>query len=222
MKRISIAAGSLLFALLVYLLGWSSLFSVQSVDVNGAPTPASEQRIRQVTDIAIGDQLARIDQRAIKARLEPMRWIASVGIHRDWLAKKVTINVEAKVPVARFNSLYLGGDGTTFSLPGGTTKKIPSVFASTQKAGIQAATLFTDLPDDIKSAIIDMRAGNQSVSFTLDKSMQGAQSQEIMVRWGSNSDTALKVKVLRALLALPENKNIRRVDVSAPHAPIVV
>jgi hypothetical protein len=31
----------------------------------------------------------------------------------------------------------------------------------------------------------------------------------------------LKAQVIDALLALPENKKVRRIDVSAPHAPIV-
>jgi hypothetical protein len=39
--------------------------------------------------------------------------------------------------------------------------------------------------------------------------------------WGANEETALKIEVISALLALEENKKVRRIDVSAPHAPIV-
>jgi hypothetical protein len=47
------------------------------------------------------------------------------------------------------------------------------------------------------------------------------QGRDLRIFWGANEKSALKMQVLRALLALPENEKIRRVDLSAPHAPIV-
>ena len=41
------------------------------------------------------------------------------------------------------------------------------------------------------------------------------------LRWGRNEENALKAKVYQALLLQPENSRLKRVDVSAPHAPIV-
>jgi hypothetical protein len=48
-----------------------------------------------------------------------------------------------------------------------------------------------------------------------------SEGKKIELRWGTNSENELKLKVYKALIALPENANIKRVDVSAPHAPIV-
>jgi hypothetical protein len=45
--------------------------------------------------------------------------------------------------------------------------------------------------------------------------------KNIEIRWGSDSENELKLKVYKALIALPENAKIKRVDVSAPTAPIV-
>ena len=45
--------------------------------------------------------------------------------------------------------------------------------------------------------------------------------KNLEIRWGSDNDNELKLKVFKALLALPENAAIKRIDVSAPHAPIV-
>jgi hypothetical protein len=45
--------------------------------------------------------------------------------------------------------------------------------------------------------------------------------KNLEIRWGSDNDNELKLKVYKALIALPENASIKRVDVSAPHAPIV-
>jgi hypothetical protein len=47
------------------------------------------------------------------------------------------------------------------------------------------------------------------------------EGREIRVMWGANEKSALKIQVITALIALEENRNIRRIDVSAPHAPIV-
>jgi hypothetical protein len=41
------------------------------------------------------------------------------------------------------------------------------------------------------------------------------------VKWGLNSENELKTKVYEALTALPENNRVTRIDLSAPHAPIV-
>jgi hypothetical protein len=43
----------------------------------------------------------------------------------------------------------------------------------------------------------------------------------MQIIWGDGEDTSLKLKVITALLDLPENKSIRLIDVTAPHAPIV-
>ena len=114
------------------------------------------------------------------------------------------------------NELYLSRDGRTFALPGGTTLPIPSVIATSADAGIAAAQLFTSLPLEFTETVREMRAGNQSFTFIIS-----APQGEVQVRWGSDSENELKLRVLKALLAAPENKAIVRVDLSAPHAPIV-
>jgi hypothetical protein len=47
------------------------------------------------------------------------------------------------------------------------------------------------------------------------------EQKQLQILWGPNEENELKSQVIDALLALPENKNIRRIDVSAPHAPLV-
>jgi hypothetical protein len=49
-----------------------------------------------------------------------------------------------------------------------------------------------------------------------------AQGDRILeVKWGINSENELKTRVYQRILALPENKKITKIDLSAPHAPIV-
>jgi hypothetical protein len=47
------------------------------------------------------------------------------------------------------------------------------------------------------------------------------EGRNVEVRWGLATDNELKAKVYKALLAQPENAKLKRMDLSAPHAPIV-
>jgi hypothetical protein len=44
-------------------------------------------------------------------------------------------------------------------------------------------------------------------------------SPSVEINWGDSSAIAIKAKVLRALLALPENKKVRAIDLSQPSNP---
>jgi hypothetical protein len=70
----------------------------------------------------------------------------------------------------------------------------------------------------------DFRAGIERLSAarTSNLLIYGVFSgREIRIIWGDGQDTELKIKVITALLEQPENKSIRMIDVTAPHAPIV-
>ena len=83
--------------------------------------------------------------------------------------------------------------------------------------GVDAIALFRSLPQTFRSKIISLSARNES-NFSMRLAYQG---RELAVKWGANEKSALKVQVFNALVKLPENKNLRRVDLSAAHAPIV-
>jgi hypothetical protein len=42
----------------------------------------------------------------------------------------------------------------------------------------------------------------------------------LIIRWGNSVQLGTKVKVLRALLALPENAKVKMIDLSSPLSPI--
>lgn len=225
MKRFYIALGATLFAAAIYIFGWSSLFTVSSVEVMGAPTPEAAQQVSAKAAIEIGSKLARVDSRAISLTLDSLHWIKSSDISRNWISHKVSITLQPRIPLAKLNSLYLDGDGITFTIPGqlpvAMTKDLPLVTASTERAAISAAHLFTTLPNDIRANIGSMSATASSISFRYMRVVGTPDHSTILIRWGSDSDNPLKVSVFRALLALPENQKISRMDLSAPHAPIV-
>ena len=206
-----------LFAGLVYLFAWSSIFAVSTVAITGAPTSETEKTISQIAAISSGQKLARVEPRAIAHRIEDLTWIKSVEISRNWINGEVEIVVTPRTPSAYFNGATMDASGTIFTLPGFEGADLPRVSAPTPELGLSAIELFQSLPEDFKSKVISLSAHNDSniaMQIALDE-------REIRVLWGANEKSALKIEVINALVALEENKNIRRIDVSAPHAPIV-
>jgi cell division septal protein FtsQ len=206
-----------LFAGLVYLFAWSSIFSVSSIAVTGAPTSETQKVIAQISDVVAGQKLARVEPRAISHRIEQLAWIKKVDISRNWVNGKVSIAVTPRTPTAYFNGSTIDASGTVFSLPGFTGGALPQVSAPTPRLGLSAISLFQDLPGDFRSHVNSLSAHNDS-NFAMEISLEG---RAIKVMWGKNEKNSLKIQVIKALLTLDENRNVLRIDVSAPHAPIV-
>ena len=216
-KKFPLVAFGALFVGLVYLFAWSSIFSVSSVSLIGAPTADSKKTILQTADIAKGQKLARVEPRAIAHRIENFTWVKSVEISRNWINGKVSIAITPRTPTAYFNGATMDASGTIFTLPGFTGGELPKVSAATPEVGLSAIALFQGLSPEFKKRVLSLSAYNES-NFAMQVALLG---REIRVLWGKNEKSELKIQVINSLVALDENKNIRRIDVSAPHAPIV-
>jgi cell division septal protein FtsQ len=207
----------LIFAALVYIFAWSSIFSVSQLSISGAPTKDSQDAISNIAQIAVGEKIARVEPRAITKRLHQLTWIKSAAISRNWINGDVSIAITPRVPAAFFNDKTIDASGTIFELPGFSGSTLPRVSAPTAALGLQAIAIFRTLPYDFRSHITSLTAHNES-NFSISTTYQG---RDLQILWGANEKSALKMQVLKALLVLHENQKIRRVDLSAPHAPIV-
>lgn len=212
---VSIAA--LLFIGITYLLAWSPVFAVKEISVAGLPATISEQSLIAKSHIVKGNQLARIEPRSIERTLEEISWIKSASLSRNWIRGSVSISITPRVPVGIFQERALDSDGILFDFPGRMPKGLPFVRASSAELGLEAIALFTSLPQDFRDSLLSISASNSSSI----SSWQNFDGRKIKVQWGTAEDIALKVSVYRTLMELPENKNVKRVDLSAPHAPIV-
>jgi cell division septal protein FtsQ len=212
-----ITSAILIFAALTYLFSWSPLFSVRSISAVGAPKEVSEAALISKSKVAIGDKLSRIEPRSIERSLGELSWISSASVDRNWIKGRVTISVVSRIPVGIYKGKAIDKSGTLFVLPGKNPPGLPVVTAATPELGLEAISLFTNLPEELRQATITVSASNANAI----SSWQILGDRELKITWGSSRDLELKVTVLKALLALPENKRIKRVDLSAPHAPIV-
>lgn len=212
-----IGAIFLLFASLTYLFAWSSIFSVRSITATGAPAGVSDSALIAKSEILIGEKLSRIEPRSIERSLEELSWIKSASIQRDWLKGNVAITVVPRIAVGMYKGRAIDSSGALFVIPGKVPAGLPQVSAASPRVGLEAISLFTHLPLEIRESIISVTAANEN----LISSWQEEGGRKVKVTWGSAKDLDLKVTVLKALLELPENQMVKRVDLSAPHAPIV-
>jgi len=211
MKRKLIAAGVVAaIAGATYVLGYSSFFTVSSVEVVGSTKAIN-------TGIIKGQKLARVEPRAVATRLEKLNWIESVDISRNWINGKVVVELKQRTPIATYKNQVIDSTGTSFVPQGARPEGLIEIQAGSTEDATKAVNFFTQLPEELKSALTVVKV-RVSGAFVLITENNG---KKLEIRWGTDSENELKLKVYKALIALPENAEIKRVDVSAPHAPIV-
>ena len=232
-RELSIGALLLMIATGAYLLGWTNLLTVKEISVSGSPNTTITNQILNLAGVTKGEKLARIEPRSINSKLQStgFNWIKSIKISRNWIARSVSINLETRNPVARLNGTeeFLDSQGIRFSLPPEFTAlkgqneliaKLVSISAVTPNNQSAAVAFFSTLPSDFKSQVSAISASSSSNFQVTIKSGSG-NGKELRINWGSASDTALKVKIYQALIALPENSKITTMDLSDPNSPTV-
>lgn len=209
-RRLIVIISTVIFAAATYVLGYSTLFTVSSVEIIGSNSAIN-------SGVSVGQKLARVEPRAIAAKFETLDWVESADVSRNWISGKVTIQLTQRTPIAIFNNQVIDSTGKSFQLRSAPSKPLVQIQAGDLQAAVSAVEFFTSLPEDLKSALTVVKVRSTG-AFVLEIDNAG---KNLEIRWGTNSDNELKIKVYKALLALPENSAIKRVDVSAPHAPIV-
>ena len=211
MKR-SLVAG-LVVALLAgaaYVLGYSTLFTVSSVEVIGSTRPLN-------TGITKGQKLARVEPRAVATQLEKLDWVKSAEISRNWINGKVVVELTSRTPIATFENRVIDSTGASFVPQGRRPEGLILIQAANLEDAKEGVKFLSQLPEELKSSLTVVKVRSTGALVLISQN----NGKAIEIRWGSDSENELKLKVYKALIALPENSEIKRVDVSAPNAPIV-
>jgi cell division septal protein FtsQ len=209
-KRLIALAAAIILALASYALGWSTLFTVSSVEVKG-----TDQFLPQ--SVKVGEKLARVEPRAVAATYEKFAFVKDAQVSRNWISGKVTISITSRTPVAIFNNQAIDDSGKAFVVKGQLPADLPQIQAGTVDIAVTAVGFMTTLPDEIRSKLKVLKVRSTG-AYVMDVDVQG---RKVEVRWGFATDNELKAKVYKALLEQPENAKLKRMDLSAPHAPIV-
>jgi len=208
-------AALLVLALLAWLIGFSSVLGVRSVDVVGARTVSAAQ-VRTAAGIRPGTPLARLDLAAVSARLREVAPIRSVTVSRSYPAT-VTIRITERVAIG-YRPAEPGGSGgavllvdrddVAFRTVGSTPKHLPRLLVPPSGAAASAAALVTgSLPAAIVAKLASVSApSEQSVTLSLRDGRS--------VLWGGTDRSADKARLLAVLLGQPG----RYFDLSDPSA----
>ena len=209
-RRLILLISTVLLAAAAYVLGWSTLFTVSAIEINGSTTQLN-------SGIVKGQKLARVEPRAIAAKFESLDWVEDAQVSRNWISGKVRIDLIERTPVAIYNNKVIDSNGKSFVLRTTPSRELVQIQAGDLTAATKAVMFFTTLPEDLKSglSVVKVRSTGALVLVVNNS------GKNLEIRWGIDGDNELKLKVYKALIALPENASIKRVDVSAPNAPIV-
>jgi cell division protein FtsQ len=209
-KRLLALAIAIIVGLASYALGWSTLFTVSSVEIKG-----TDQFLPQ--SVKVGEKLARVEPRAVASTYENFAFVQDAQVSRNWISGKVTISITTRTPVAIFNNQAIDDSGKAFVVKGNLPAALPQIQASNVEIAVTAVEFMTSLPDEIRSNLKILKVRSTG-AYVMDVDVEG---RKVEVRWGFATDNDLKAKVYKALLAQPENAKLKRMDLSAPHAPIV-
>ena len=209
-KRLLALATAIIVGLASYALGWSTLFTVSSVEVKG-----TDQFLPQ--NVKVGEKLARVEPRAVASTYENFAFVQDAQVSRNWISGKVTISITTRTPVAIFNNQAIDASGKAFMVKGDLPAALPQIQAGNIEIAVTAVEFMTSLPDEIRSDLKILKVRSTG-AYVLEVDVEG---RKVEVRWGLATDNELKAKVYKALLAQPENAKLKRMDLSAPHAPIV-
>ena len=216
-----------------YLLGWSSVFTVSRITVEGSNSRSEIFRklSSDSIELAVGSKLARIETRAIKRSIGMLEWIDEVNVSRDWFDKSINLSVREKKAVAK--AITTKNGLINFDVSGEIFKpisasqqsiqeRLPLVITegndSAQLASV--ASLLAQMPTQMADLILNLKSISVANSGYIQMETK-VNELPLRIDWGLVSDIDLKIEVLNALLKLPENKRIKRVDLSQPELPIV-
>ncbi len=203
---------SVTFVLLAWVLGWSSLLTVRTIQIEGiAPKSAlNGKQLIAESGIRVGEKMARAHISTLSELKAKYPKIESIALKRSW-PSTVTLVVKEKIAIAAVyvNGVYqlYGEDGLPFARVAIPPNDLP-IITGRETAGIKAAvSIYRSLPADLASQIATLTARtNDLIEFTIG---------ETRITWGSSDDSATKIKVLRVLL----KTSARKIDVSAPLSP---
>jgi cell division protein FtsQ len=197
----------------VWLLLFSSVLTVREVSVTGDRT-INPARVKAVAKAPMGQQLARADLDAVRARVETIPAVKSASVSRSW-PHTVAIAITERIPVAvvdRGGGLQAVDDqGVLFGSYPRKPADLPLLETAPDvkaEALAEAARVVMSLRPDIQ-LLVD-RVEVQSVD-RIELRLDGGRT----VMWGSAEQSGQKAEVLAVLLG----RDVQQIDVSVPGRP---
>lgn len=216
-KLAAYAGGVLtLLLILVWVVYFTSVFSVRSVEVDGVPT-GERSVIERLAAVPMGTPLARVDASGVIARVGSRPTVSEVSVQRSWPSTLV-IHATPRTPALVVRNpkgelQVVDAQGIAYTTVPVPPKGVPVATAASSaglsKEALQAALSVVEvLPSAQRARVSDVTvSGADLVTFSLGRTR---------VVWGGAQQPDRKLQILQALM----RTSPKVIDVSAPETPV--
>lgn len=201
---------------LVWLVAFSPVLAVRSVEVVGVPADEVEP-ITRLAAVRPGTPLARVDDAAVADRVRQRATLANVSIERSWPSTLV-IHADPRVPVLVAKNPQgqlhvVDSRGVAYAQVRTAPQGVPTVDAASDDALSKDALMAAVDVVEVLPASLQKQTTNVTVS--------GANLVTLRVRgttvvWGGVGQPEKKLAVMTALL----KSRPKLIDVSVPDTPV--
>jgi cell division protein FtsQ len=199
---------------LAWLLLFSTVFGVRTVEVSGAKI-ANADDVRRLADVPAGTPLARVDLDAVATRVAGLPAVDTVTVTRNW-PNAIGIRIVERTPLFAIETpggYWIADDeGVIFNSAADAPKglMVAQVTGDDPRLVRDLGTVLSALPADLHDRVKQVRADSpDSITLQLDAGVR--------VIWGSADQSALKAQVIVPLM----QQKGTTYDVSAPSNPTV-
>jgi cell division protein FtsQ len=209
---IVVAATVLVAVLATWLVAFSPVFGVRSVDVHGTHVLTAAQ-VRAAADIRDGTPLVRLDTAAITKRIEHLADVESAQVSTSF-PSTVVITIDERTPVGYVDRhhrlLLVDHTGDQYRVVRTAPARLPELVfpAGARETAAAVAAVAAALPSRVRRQVRSVDALDPS-SITLV--LTGGR----LVRWGSEDRTEDKARLLPVLL----RHHTMTVDLTNPDQP---
>ncbi|SDO80907.1 cell division protein FtsQ [Pedococcus dokdonensis] len=202
--------------LLGWVVGFSPVLSVRSVEVVGVPD-SEVSAIRSLAKVPLGVPLARVDGDAVAARVAERATLADVSIERSWPSTLV-IHASPRQPFLVVKNpqgqlQVVDETGVAYAHVSRAPAGVPTVNAATQAALSPDALAAAVSVVKVLPAALQKRVDNVTVSSANLVTLKVGRTSVV---WGGVNEPERKLAIMTALL----RSNPRLIDVSAPSTPV--
>jgi cell division protein FtsQ len=196
---IVVAVAVVLGAFVTWLVAFSPVFGVRSVQVRGVHLLSADQ-VRAAADVKQGTPLVRVDTSAITRRVEQLADVESAQVSTAF-PSTVVITVEERMPVGylvrsgRIRLVDHTGDAyrEVSHAPHGLPKFVVPTGATERTTAAAVAAVAATLPSPVRREVRSIEAFDaNSITLVL--------TRDRVVQWGSADRSADKARLLPALL----------------------
>ena len=211
-----VAATLVAVAVLGWVVGFSPLLAVRSVEVVGVPD-SEVAAIEAMARVPLGEPLARVDGDAVAARVAERATVADVSIERSWPSTLV-IHASPRQPFLVVKNpqgqlQVVDETGVAYAQVRTAPRGVPTVNAATDAALSRDALSAAVSVLKVLPVTVQKRVTNVTVSSANLVTLRIGRTSIV---WGGIDEPERKLAIMTALL----KGSPKLIDVSAPSTPV--